>query len=115
MHILVRVHHIDPPIFGANKEHIWQQSNNPVTDTTPHGGVQDYLSISTFTDTEHWGGLEKGGDNALLDGSVDHRDWWYAVGSSVAHNDGIRAEVVAQRRFGDDGDFSVHTRRAVRM
>merc|ERR1712098_527822 len=53
---------------------IWKQTTNPVTATK--GGVEGYESISTPWTGKNWGGLEKSGGRAFLDGSVNKR-WWY--------------------------------------
>lgn len=75
-----------PERHGANYN-VWKQSTNPVTDTK--GQVAGYEAIDVkFTD-KFWGGLESGylhssSPKALLDGSVNHGYWHYAVGSKQA-------------------------------
>ena len=45
---------------------------------------QGYEGIDINFDTMFWGGLEYNGLHSLLDGSVSHGGWYYAVGSSNA-------------------------------
>jgi hypothetical protein len=45
---------------------------------------QGYEGIDINFDAMFWGGLEYNGLHSLLDGSVSHGDWYYAVGSSNA-------------------------------
>ena len=63
----------------------WKQTSNPVTDST----VAGYEPIDIhFTDLA-WGGLEYNGEQTLLDGSVNHNYWFYAVGARQRHGGGI--------------------------
>lgn len=65
-------------------EQWWRQSSNPVTRNKR--GVEGYEQKSLFTTKNHWGGLENNlGKSTLLDGSVGHGNWWYAVGSKKFH------------------------------
>ena len=79
-----------PMRTGANAN-VWKQSTNPVTDL---GAVGGYEPVDVrFTDNG-WGGLENGKRHssspyALLDGTVNHGNWFYAVGSSQAWGGGI--------------------------
>ena len=34
-------------------------------------------------------GMERSTGPTLLDGSVGHNNWWYAIGSASTHNNGI--------------------------
>jgi hypothetical protein len=95
-----------PGMDGA-PQNTWRQTNNPVTDTTAHGGVTGYEAIDiqmTANTIGGWGtddgnfyGLERGQDDSLLDASVDHGHWFYAVGSAQEWSGGIPGP----------GDFSV--------
>lgn len=72
-----------------NKKNIWSQLNNPIYDTP----VKGYRSIDVEMKEQKWGGLEKGnnsfspnnGDSSFLDGSVEHSNWYYAIGSKAAY------------------------------
>ena len=57
----------------------WKQTTNPVTD---RGSVEGHEAVDVRYSGNYWGGLEHNGGSSLLDGSVDHGNWWYAVGSS---------------------------------
>ena len=48
-----------------------------------------YEAVDASFAGNYWGGLEYNGANSLLDGSVSHGNWWYAVGCSVQHGAGI--------------------------
>ena len=45
---------------------------------------QGYEPIDINFEAQFWGGLEYNGLHSLLDGSVNHGGWYYAVGSSNA-------------------------------
>jgi len=71
---------------SGSPDQIWKQTSNPVT----HGkGVEGYEAVSVFSTTNFWGGLESQNAPSLLDGSVNHGNWWYAVGSFHTHHGGI--------------------------
>jgi len=73
---------------GTNlQEQVWKQISNPVTHS---GAAQGYEAISAPYTQHNWGGLEKNGDQALLDGSIGGM-WWYAVGARRKHRNGIPA------------------------
>ena len=67
------------PNHDGENEQTWRQSNNPVTDEGEHGGVTDYAPIDVHFTTQGWGGLEHGGSDSLLDGTVNAGNWFYAV------------------------------------
>lgn len=71
---------------GANSQ-VWKQISNPVTSSA--GGVEGYQAVNVSFNTHGWGGLERGNDNALLDGSVDSGAFFYAVGTSGEWSCGI--------------------------
>jgi hypothetical protein len=59
---------------GGNR---WTQTSNPLTDD-----IAGYTAISADHTSRFWGGLEPDkGNNTLLDGSVGHSNWYYAIGS----------------------------------
>jgi len=71
------------------QEYVWKQTSNPVTKTSK--GADGYEGLSIPSTAHFWGGLEHGASQALLDGSVNHGNWWYAVASKVAFRGGIPA------------------------
>jgi len=69
------------------QDQVWKQTSNPVTQT---GAAQGYEAIDVPYSQHLWGGLEKNGGPALLDGSIGGM-WWYAVGARQRHANGIPA------------------------
>lgn len=63
----------------------WSQSSNPVLQ-----GINGYTAIKIPYTGRYWGGLEPS-DYALMDGSVNHGNWFYAVGSYQIWTGGIPA------------------------
>ena len=65
---------------------IWSQTNNPVFEDGS-GGTTGYTAISIDNNGNFWGGLERYDSNTstFLDGSVNHANWWFAVGSQSAY------------------------------
>jgi len=55
----------------------WYQTSNPFTEQ-----VKGYKAIDVPYTGRYWGGLEPSG-YALVDGSVRHSNWFYAVGSYI--------------------------------
>jgi flagellin-like protein len=81
---------INWPSSGTGKN-IWSQTINPVTNagmsaTRP---VEGYEGIDIDYTTNYWGGLEQYGSSSLLDGSVNHGNWFYAIGSYNIYGIGI--------------------------
>jgi hypothetical protein len=63
----------------------WIQLSNPTSE-----GISGYQALSVPYTGNFWGGLEPGnGCCALIDGSVNHGNWFYAVGSFHQWNNGI--------------------------
>ena len=84
---------------GHASENIWKQSSNPMT----KGKVQGYQAVNIKFKQNRWGGLESGFNNgnnpaARLDGSVNHGNWFYAVGSRTAWGGGIPGPTWAAKR-----------------
>jgi len=63
----------------------WSQSSNPLTEN-----IAGYEEIDIDYTGQYWGGLEPS-TNALMDGSVSHGNWFYAVGAYRIWNGGIPA------------------------
>lgn len=62
----------------------WSQTSNPVKHE-----VSGYEGIHVPYTGRHWGGLEPSGNAAIMDGSVGHSNWFYAVGATAIWNNGI--------------------------
>ncbi|MGI4993879.1 fibrinogen-like YCDxxxxGGGW domain-containing protein [Halobacteriovorax sp. GFR7] len=81
---------------NEGKKNIWSQYTNPIYDTP----VRGYRGIDIEMDTQRWGGLELGNnsfgysnnDQALIDGSVNHSNWYFAIGSNTAYKTGIPSD-----------------------
>lgn len=73
------------PGSGLEDQH-WSQTSNPVTVTDK--GTKGYKAINAPHTANHWGGLEHG-SVSLLDGSVNHGNWYYSVGSFQQWGGGI--------------------------
>ncbi len=59
---------------GGNR---WTQTSNPLFEE-----VSGYNATSVDHTSRYWGGLEPDtGSNSLIDGSVGHSNWYYAVGA----------------------------------
>jgi len=73
---------------GYTKRNIWYQNSNPTDDVN----VSGYQAISVDSTSNYWGGLELGNgshsptnlDSVYIDGSVNHSNWYYAIGSYKA-------------------------------
>lgn len=79
---------------SVDKRNIWSQVSIP----TFEGPVMGYRGISIDDSTVYWGGLERANqpsrgitnlNRSLLDGSVNHNDWWFAIGSTADYSGGI--------------------------
>lgn len=78
---------------ATTKKNIWLQSTNPLSDVVTAG----YRPIAVNAPLNFFGGLELGNGAhgpsntglSLLDGSVQHGNWWFAVGSVEAYHGGI--------------------------
>lgn len=71
-----RINWPDTDIPGRN---IWHQTSDPTT-----GPVVDYVGLEIDYTNQHWGGLELSAASTYLDGSANHNNWFYSVGSQVA-------------------------------
>lgn len=68
---------------------IWSQTNDPTQ--IGQGVVQNYIPIEIDSSTQGWGGLERysGNNNTFLDGTVNHPNWYYAVGCASMWSGGV--------------------------
>jgi cysteine-rich repeat protein len=61
-------------------KNIWEQTSNP----TVAGLVTGYRAVQVNANHGRWGGLELSSEGrTLLDGSVNHFDYWFAVGMNA--------------------------------
>jgi len=67
---------------------IWKQTSNPT-----NSAISGYEAISIESVSNYWGGLERGNatnnNSSLIDGSINHTNWYYAVGSFKNWNPGL--------------------------
>ena len=70
---------------GYNPRNIWAQTTNPTIDQA----VAGYVPLSIDSTANYWGGLERnctiGCASSFIDGSVNHGNWFYAIGSYAAY------------------------------
>jgi hypothetical protein len=73
---------------GYNPRNIWAQTTNPTIDQA----VAGYVPLSVNSTTNYWAGLERncaiGCASSYIDGSVNHANWFYALGSYAAYGTG---------------------------
>jgi len=76
------------PLRSGDNYNIWKQVSNPITAAS--GGVDGYEAVDVRFTSQYWGGLEyHTANNTLLDGSVNHGNWYYAIGSTHSWGGGI--------------------------
>merc|ERR1712025_315990 len=83
-----------PQLAYPRNSNEWKQSVNPVDQTSAGLTCQSlgYEAVDISFDAQSWCGLQRNdGDESLLDGSIDHPYWFYAIGSTGAWNGGIPA------------------------
>lgn len=65
---------------GYSQKQIWRQTSNPT-----NSSVTGYEAVSISSTSNYWAGLEYGyatnGNSSLMDGSTNHSNWFYSVGS----------------------------------
>ena len=58
-----------------------------------NSAISGYEAISIDSVSNYWGGLERGNatnsNSSLIDGSINHTNWYYAVGSFKNWNPGL--------------------------
>ena len=63
----------------------WKQSSNFTKET-----IKGYEAVSCSWTNNYWGGLEPDtGNHTWVDGSVNHGNWYYAIGSREAYQGGM--------------------------
>lgn len=84
-------------LTGYNR---WKQSVNPVviTKSSNMKAVPGYASAKISWDSNGWGGLAKSSNGtALLDGSINSNNSFYAIGSTTSWNGGIMGPGVVSK------------------
>ncbi len=85
---------INWPESGIAGRNIWRQDSNPTT-----APVVGYEALEIDYTNQYWAGMELSTSGATyLDGSVQHDNWFYAVGSHGAWDNGIPAYGPAANR-----------------
>jgi hypothetical protein len=70
-----------PERQGQDKFNRWKQESNPMTKTS--GGVDGFECLDCWFASNGFGGLEfNTGAQSVLDGTVNHGNWYYAIGST---------------------------------
>jgi hypothetical protein len=76
------------PLRPGDNYNIWKQESNPMEAVS--GGVDGYEAVDVNFTSQFWEGLEYNTNSfSLLDGSVNHNNWYYAIGSTESWNGGI--------------------------
>ena len=80
-----------PQRAGVNYN-IWKQTSNPIGDPAAPSGPNAVVGYEAVIvnfpgeGVDTFGGLEwDSTPRSLLDGSVNHTNWWYAIGSTEPH------------------------------
>jgi len=73
----------------TNKTNHWKQTFNPRSGSSPTNPVPGYQAVNIDMLGNFWGGLETSGSSTFLDGSVNHGNWWYSIGSRNSYSGGI--------------------------
>ena len=75
---------------NENKQNQWKQTFDPRSGQSPTRPVAGYVPISIDASGSFWGGLDRDtSGNTFLDGSVNHGNWWYSIGSHTVYAGGI--------------------------
>lgn len=74
---------------NEDKTNHWKQTFDPRSGGSPQNPVLGYEAISIDWSNHNWGGIERSATNAFLDGSVNHGNWWYAIGNFNSYGGGI--------------------------
>ena len=77
---------------GTSQRNIWRQRTNPFIDQP----VSGYVPISIDQTSNFWGGLERNCptgscNHNVMEGSVNHVDRWYSIGTVIPWNGAIPA------------------------
>ena len=73
-----------PGVSGYNR---WKQTSNPATTSE---SVTGYTAVNISWNSNSWGGLAlSNSGSTLIDGSINHGNWFYAIGSYTAWSGGV--------------------------
>jgi len=80
----------------TDKYNRWIQTSNPTEERISDGDGTEtatgYEKIDIDSDSNYWGGLTLStSSSTYLNGSVGHKNWFYAIGAYKSYNDGIPA------------------------
>ena len=69
-----------PELPGFNR---WKQKNFPLNESDISGksNVEGFHNISCSWTQNYWGGLQKGNNCTLLEGTVGRDNWYYSIGT----------------------------------
>lgn len=77
----------------------WKQTFDPRSGPSSTSPVTGYQAINIGSTANFWGGLERhGGGATFLDGSVNHSNWYYSIGSLAPWNGGIPSNALVTDR-----------------
>ena len=75
---------------NENKQNHWKQTFDPRSGQSPISPVAGYIAITIDSSGSSWGGIDRDtSGNTFLDGSVNHINWWYSIGSKAVYSGGI--------------------------
>jgi len=71
------------PLRSGQNTQIWKQESNPMEIRTGNS-VVGYENVDAPFSSNSWGGIAYNDQNdySLLDGTINHGNWYYAIGSS---------------------------------
>ena len=76
----------------------WTQTSNPVTTTE---SVTGYTVVDISWTESFWGGLAKSSStNTFIDGSVNHDNWFYALGCNYNYQNGVPGAGSTENKYG---------------
>lgn len=69
----------------TNGSNIWKQTSNPTYEK-----IAGYTPVKINWTSNYWGGLEwANSSTTLINGSVNHDNWYYAIGATSKYKDGM--------------------------
>ena len=75
---------------NENKQNQWEQTFDPRSGQSSISPVAGYVPIIIDSSGSSWGGIDRDtSGNTFLDGSVNHNNWWYSIGSNTVYSGGI--------------------------
>ena len=75
---------------NENIRNHWTQTFDPRSGPSSIRPVAGYTAIAIDSTGSYWGGLERStSSRTFLDGSVNHGNWWYAIGTHNQYGSGM--------------------------